>query len=352
MRRKMIVFLCLCLMLTGCKAFGGEAGGWKENNSEMTEYDNTGKTGSEGEPHEMIVYDEYHRLDDDFFTSAATADEGLSLLKNNANEYYTEDVPKFVKTLRLGEGKFELWQSAADGNVPAVIYTGSYALDQSGALSFIYKVMKQGSNDIKADGKSADAEKMKGMSSLGSYTDYVNPPAARVQRSDIYSEIPIMLKLPLTEMPYAITEGRYAMRLYLKGAFICAPAYGAEVKGSYEAGKDLELSFDPTAIFTENELYSDTAFFSEDQKQAFIKEVTDAVGTEEKTTISFSGGKWVWKAGKKTISKGKYSESTEYPGFVRMWAGDGSNANVQSWFYITEDGIYYPFMIQTKQVEK
>ena len=354
MRRKLILILCLCVGLTGCKnqAFGGDAGGWKENTSEMTEYDPDGSSGSSGSSQEVTLT-EYHRLNDDYFMDAADVDEGIEVLRANANEFYTETSPYFVKTLRLGDdGSFELWESLADGNDPESVYTGTYTVGADGGVEFEYKSLRRGSTAVLATADDDDGKAMQGMNATGSYPDFISPPAACVQKNDIYGELPIMRRLPLTERPYAITSGRYDMQLYRKGTLLCTDLYGVKLKGSYERGKDFTLSFTPSAIYTEDPLYKDGAFYSEDQVKESLAKVKAAVGTDGETEISFSGGKWVWKAGGKVVSSGTYSDSDELEGFVRMKPDKQGSSAMITWFYITDGGIYYPFMIETKQVEK
>lgn len=352
MRVKVILFLCLCVGLTGCsnEAFG-DAGGWKENTSEMTEYDNNGSSKDEAPKGETVT--EYHRLNDDYFTSAPGVDEGLAILKSNADEYYTETSPYFVKTLRLSsDGSFELWESLAAEGAPESVFTGACTIDAKGGLEFEYKSLRRGSTAVLATAEDEDGTAMRGMNLTGSYPDFICPPAAQLQKDDIYGELPIMRRLPLAELPYAITSGRYDMQVYKKDSLLCTDLFGVKLKGSYEADKPFVLSFTPTAIYTDDPLYADGAFYSKEKIDKELAAVTAAVGTDGETEISFSEGKWIWTAAGRTISTGTYSESSKLPGFVRMTPDDPSSAAMITWFYITDDGIYYPFMIETKQEEK
>ena len=354
MRLKTILLLCLCVGLTGCKnqAFGGDAGGWKENTSGMVEYDNSGSSGS-GESRQSSVFTEYHRLNDEYFMSSADVDEGIEVLKANANEYYTETSPYFVKTLRLGDdGSFELWESLASGTEPENVYTGKYTVGADSTVEFEYKTLRRGSAAVPATADDDDGKAMQGMNATGSYPDFISPPAACVQKDDIYGQLPIMRRLPLTERPYAITTGRYDMQLYKKGTLLCTSLCGVRLNGSYEQGSDFSLSFTPSAIYTEDPLYKDGAFYSEEQVKDSLAKVKAAVGADGETEISFSDGKWVWTAGGRTVAAGTYSESSKLEGFIRMKPDKQSSAAMTTWFYITDDGIYYPFMIETKQVEK
>lgn len=358
MRGKLIVLMCLCAVLTGCsnKAFGGDAGGWKDADS-MTEYDNRSKSDEsrpESSKNEIVTVSEYHSLDDDEFIKSETVDGGLAVLKENANLYYNESSPYYIKTLKLDSGGgFEFWENVAADDQPECVFTGSYTVGDDGVIEFEYEKYREGETVLAVSEIGDMPGKMRSMNTTGSYADYINPPAAQVKKDDIFSTLPIMLRLPMTDLPYAITTGLYDMELIRRDDLLCARTYGAELTGSYDVGKDFVLDFDPVAIYTENSLYQDETLYDKAQKDELIKAVRDTIGTDGSTKVSFSSGRWTWTRDDGTeISAGSYSESSDHPGLIKMLPDTMTSNMMVSWFYITDDGIYYPYMVMTKQEER
>lgn len=142
--------------------------------------------------------------------------------------------------------------------------------------------------------------------------------------------------------------------------FLCTDTYGIKLDGSYKRGKKFKLEHnlrdtiknDPQSIINDR--------YREEAPEKWLERTTEMYlcqyGCDDfNSTIEFSDGEWEWfNADNKLLNNGKYEESEDYPGLIKMYIDEDSEKCPEYakmiyplWFYIGDDGeIYYPAFVK------
>ena len=255
-----------------------------------------------------------------------------------------ETDPEPSDTITLENGKFTIKQNLSANS--AVTWNGSYAFDNA-VLKFGYEGADQ----------SAFADRIPKLNETGSYPSPVMP---RVYLSDsaIYSS-----KLPV----FLFREKDAPAVIERHGDFLCVPAYGFKLDGSYEGSADFAVNYDVEEAMREDrysEAYYDldieayTEQISEESVEAGLSmmRLRYNIAPEEplRFRLQFSGGKWEMTANDgSAFNHGYYAESKQHPGFIAMYpdpedAGTpGIMKNIYPLFlYIDGYSIYYPGFVR------
>lgn len=255
-----------------------------------------------------------------------------------------ETDPEPSDTITLENGKFTIRQNLAANS--AVTWNGSYDFDNA-VLKFRY----EGADN------SAFADQIPTLNETGSYPSAVMP---RIYLSDsaIYS----------SKLPIFLFRGKNAPAVTERhGDFLCVPAYGFKLDGSYEGGADFAVNYDVGEAIREDR-YSNAHYdpdieqyteqISEESVEAELSMMRLRYNTAPddplRFSLHFSDGKWEMTAGDGTaFSKGCYAESKQHPGFIAMYMdpADADTPGIMNNFYplfIYIDGysIYYPGFVR------
>lgn len=141
--------------------------------------------------------------------------------------------------------------------------------------------------------------------------------------------------------------------------FLCTDTYGIELKGKYKRGKDFTLEHDLEDTMEEDE---QSPFKSESDPEELRDKIEERAemnyGCDSlESTIKFSDGEWEWfNDDGDLLNNGKYEESKDYPGLIKMYIDEDSEKcpdyamnSYPLLFYIDDDGeIYYPAFVKMK----
>lgn len=141
--------------------------------------------------------------------------------------------------------------------------------------------------------------------------------------------------------------------------FLCTDTYGIELKGKYKRGKDFTLEYDLEDTMEEDE---QSPFKSESDPEELRDRIEERAemnyGCDSlESTIEFSDGEWEWfNDNGDFLNNGKYEESKDYPGLIKMYIDEDSEKcpdyamyTCPLLFYIDDDGeIYYPAFVKMK----
>jgi hypothetical protein len=155
--------------------------------------------------------------------------------------------------------------------------------------------------------------------------------------------------------------------IILSGKFICTETYGVRLNGKYSRGNAFSFEYNPINTLLHSpfrpyyydkiELICD--FVGVDSSDVFDENITingedyptatyykngeEVTSYDYSTNISFRKGKWTWKNHEdKVLLTGKYEESKDYPGLIKLSATNGEvyeeYGDVGLLVYISESG--------------
>lgn len=261
-----------------------------------------------------------------------------------------EDAAEAQTAVELVNGKFAVFHHLASNR--SVNWSGSVSTE-NGVLHFCCEDATV-SNSASAQ-KYTDQFPM--LNEKGAFPAPVMPPVYLSDIAKTVSRLPVCL-LRDAETP-SIAE--------MHGDFLCVPAYGMTLDGSYHRGDSFTVQYAP-ADTLRNDPYSKA--YSDEQTQSFSAQPDEAKLSQElqllcsrygipsgdapQLRLTFSGGKWeMTDAADSTVGKGGYTESKQYPGLIAMYdEPDEQRAqtileNINPLLlYIDSNAIYYPGFVK------
>lgn len=198
----------------------------------------------------------------------------------------------------------------------------------------------------------ARIEIMQKLNKYGSYCKYAVP---GMNMSDKWNDFAILPFIRWTRGTRMDIDRPNTLKTVDK--FLCTDTYGIELDGKYKKGKSFTLKHDLEETFEEDE-QSYAARDDETMERMLENAKCHYHYCDDlESTIKFSDGEWTWyNADDELLNNGKYEESKDYPGLIKMYVDEDSEKHPDHalvlyplWFYIADDGeIYYPAFVKVE----
>lgn len=201
----------------------------------------------------------------------------------------------------------------------------------------------------------AAIDQMEKLNEYGSYCKYAVP---AMNMSDKFTDFAILPFIRYTSGTRMDIDRPNTLKTVDK--FLCTDTYGIELNGNYKKGKSFTLKHDIEETMKKDE--QSEYQYSSDPDEWFDRKAKTATANyhycdDFNSTIEFSDGEWEWyNADDELLNNGKYEESKDYPGLIKMYIDEDSEKHPDHalvlyplWFYIADDGeIYYPAFVKVE----
>ncbi len=197
----------------------------------------------------------------------------------------------------------------------------------------------------------AAIDQMEKLNEYGSYCKYAVP---GMNTSDTFTDFAILPFIRYTSGTRIDIDSPNTLKTVDK--FLCTDTYGIELDGNYKKGKSFTLKHDLEDTLEKDEqscVTRDDELLERLLERAEMNYHCDDL----ESTIKFSDGKWEWYNDEDALlNNGKYEESKDYPGLIKMYVDEDSEKHQDHalvlyplWFYIADDGeIYYPAFVKVE----
>lgn len=216
------------------------------------------------------------------------------------------------------------------------------------------------SSEEKKEMKKEEQEKMaaeavnKRMQKLNEYGSYCKFAAPSMNADDKWNDFAALPYIRYAKMNKECTD-----TLKTVDKFLCTDTYGIELDGKYKKGKGFTLKHDLEDTLKDDE---QSPYRWEESPEEWLEKKLrraeiDYNCDDLESTIKFSDGKWEWyNDDDALLNNGKYEESKDYPGLIKMYVDEDSERcpdyaknTYPLWFYIADDGeVYYPAFVKVE----
>lgn len=197
----------------------------------------------------------------------------------------------------------------------------------------------------------AAIDQMEKLSKTGAYCKYAVP---GMNMSDKIMDFAILPFIRYTSGTRIDIDSPNTLKTVDK--FLCTDTYGIELDGNYKKGKSFTLKHDLEDTLEKDEQSCVTR--DDELLERLLERAERNYRCDDlESTIKFSGGEWEWYNDEdELLNNGKYEESKDYPGLIKMYIDEDSEKHPDHalvlyplWFYIADDGeIYYPAFVKVE----
>lgn len=283
-------------------------------------------------------------------------DEGIKYSIDNAKEFQKETNAEYSPyVIKFSGDRFVMPNRM---NKDWTYYDGAFSI-KNGTIKFSYENYIAPSNDYKVNindktekvSIAAAIDQMEKLNKTGSYCKYAAPTMNAYDKWNDFTILPFIRYTQGTKMDIDRPN-----TLKTVDKFLCTDTYGVELDGKYKKGKSFILKHyleDTLAKDEQSCVTRDDELPERLLERAEMNYHCDDI----ESTIKFSDGKWEWYNDEDALlNNGKYEESKDYPGLIKMYVDEESEKcpdyaknTYPLWFYITDDGeIYYPAFVKVE----
>ncbi len=283
-------------------------------------------------------------------------DDGIKYSIDNAKEFQKETNAEYSPyVIKFSGDKFVMPNRMIKD---WTYYDGTFSI-KNGTIKFSYENYIAPGNDYKVNindkaekvSIAAAIDQMEKLNKTGSYCKYAAPTMNAYDKWNDFTILPFIRYTQGTKMDIDRPN-----TLKTVDKFLCTDTYGVELDGKYKKGKSFILKHDLEDTLAKDEQSCVTR--DDELPERLLERAEMNYHCDDiESTIKFSDGKWEWYNDEDALlNNGKYEESKNYPGLIKMYVDEESEKcpdyaknTYPLWFYITDDGeIYYPAFVKVE----